>query len=100
MKQLFTLSKTELEATLQTEMLLATEKKNYKQVKKVALLQQKWDGEVDEKDDVETGEWSSENLAKNRQRILEKEAPWVLKNMSCSDYYDQYIKPTQEAKAA
>jgi hypothetical protein len=68
--------------------------------KKVALLQQKWDGEVDEKDDVETGEWSSDNLAKNRQRILEKEAPWVLKNMSCSDYYDQYIKPQQEAKAA
>ena len=67
--------------------------------KKVALLQQKWDGETKE-DDVETGDWSQENIAKNRQRILEKEAPWVLKNMSVSDYYDQYIKPTQEAKAA
>ena len=67
--------------------------------KKVALLQDKWDGETKE-DDVETGEWSAENLAKNRQKILEKEAPWVLKNMSVSDYYDQYIKPTQEAQAA
>lgn len=67
--------------------------------KKVALLQQKWDGETEE-DDVETGDWSQENIAKNRQRILEREAPWVLKNMSVSDYYDQYIKPTQEAKAA
>ena len=67
--------------------------------KKVALLQQKWDGETKE-DDVETGDWSQENIAKNRQRILEREAPWVLKNMSVSDYYDQYIKPTQEAKAA
>jgi len=68
--------------------------------KKVALLQQKWDGEVDQSDDVETGEWSPENLAKNRQKILEREAPWVLKKMSISDYYDQYIKPQQEAKAA
>lgn len=67
--------------------------------KKVALLQQKWDGETEE-DDVETGDWSQENIAKNRQKILEREAPWVLKNMSVSDYYDQYIKPTQEAKAA
>jgi hypothetical protein len=67
--------------------------------KKVALLQQKWDGEADENDN-ETGEWSQENLAKNRQKYLEREAPWVLKNMSISDYYDQYIKPTQEAKAA
>ena len=67
--------------------------------KKVALLQQKWDGETKE-DDVETGDWSAENLAKNRQRILEKEAPWVLKKMSVSDYYDQYIKPQQEAAQA
>ena len=67
--------------------------------KKEALLQQKWDGETEE-DDVETGDWSQENIAKNRQRILEREAPWVLKNMSVSDYYEQYIKPTQEAKAA
>jgi len=67
--------------------------------KKVALLQSHFDGDIKE-DDVETGDWSSENLAKNRQKYYEKEAPWVLKNMSCSDYYDQYIKPQQEAKAA
>ena len=64
------------------------------------ILQQKWDGEVEENDDLESGDWSSENLAKNRQKILEREAPWVLKKMSISDYYDQYIKPQQEAKAA
>ena len=68
--------------------------------KKVALLQQKWDGEVDDKDEIESGDWSPENIAKNRQKILEKEAPWVLKNMSISDYYDQYIKPQQEAAQA
>jgi hypothetical protein len=67
--------------------------------KKVALLQSHFDGDTKE-DDVETGDWSSENLAKNRQKYYEKEAPWILKKMSVSDYYDQYIKPTQEAKAA
>ena len=69
--------------------------------KKVAMLQQKWDGEVEtEKNEIESGDWSPENIAKNRQKILEKEAPWVLKNMSISDYYEQYIKPTQEATQA
>jgi hypothetical protein len=68
--------------------------------KKVALLQQKWDGEVEEQNEIESGDWSAENIAKNRQKILEKEAPWVLKNMSISEYYDQYIKPKQEAQAA
>ena len=68
--------------------------------KKVALLQKKWDGEVEEENENESGDWSPENLAKNRQKFLEREAPWVLKNMSISDYYDQYIKPTQMEKAA
>jgi hypothetical protein len=68
--------------------------------KKVALLQQKWDGEIEEENELESGDWSPENIAKNRQKFLEREAPWVLKNMSCSDYYDQYIKPTQMEKAA
>jgi hypothetical protein len=68
--------------------------------KKVALLQKKWDGEVEEENEIESGDWSPENLAKNRQKFLEREAPWVLKNMSISDYYDQYIKPTQMEKAA
>jgi hypothetical protein len=67
--------------------------------KKVALLQSHFDGDKKE-DDLETGDWSLENIAKNRERYLETEAPWVLKNMSVSDYYDQYIKPQQEAKAA
>ena len=68
--------------------------------KKVALLQQKWDGEIEEGNELESGDWSPENIAKNRQKFLEREAPWVLKNMSISDYYDQYIKPTQMEKAA
>jgi hypothetical protein len=67
---------------------------------KVALLQSHFDGEKKEEDPIESGEWSPENIAKNRQKILEREAPWVLKNMSISDYYDQYIKPQQMAKAA
>ena len=68
--------------------------------KKVALLQKKWDGEIEEENELESGDWSPENIAKNRQKFLEREAPWVLKNMSISDYYDQYIKPTQMEKAA
>jgi hypothetical protein len=67
--------------------------------KKVALLQSHFDGDTKE-DDVKTGDWSSENLAKNRQKYYEKEAPWILKKMSVSDYYDQFIKSQQEAKAA
>jgi len=68
--------------------------------KKVALLQKKWDGEVEEENVNESGDWSLENLAKNKRKFLEREAPWVLKNMSISDYYDQFIKPTQMEKAA
>jgi hypothetical protein len=67
---------------------------------KVALLQSHFNGEKKEEDPIESGEWSPENIAKNRQKYLEREAPWVLKNMSISDYYDQYIKPQQMAKAA
>jgi hypothetical protein len=67
---------------------------------KVALLQSHFNGEKKEEDPIESGEWSPENIAKNRQKILEREAPWVLKNMSISDYYEQYIKPQQMAKAA
>lgn len=65
--------------------------------KNVAQLQSHFDGEIEE---AATGDWSSENLAMNRQKYLEKEAPWVIKKISVSDYYDQYIKPQQEAKAA
>ena len=68
--------------------------------KKVALLQSHFDGEKVEEDPIESGEWSPENLAKNRQKYLEKEAPWILKNMTASQYYDEYIKPKQMAKAA
>ena len=35
--------------------------------KKVALLQQKWDGEVEEKDEIESGDWSPENIAKKKR---------------------------------
>jgi len=67
--------------------------------KKVALLQSHFDGEI-EKDDPDVGDWSPQSIAENRKRYYEKETPWVLKNMSVSEYYDQYIKPQQEAKAA
>jgi hypothetical protein len=67
--------------------------------KKVALLQSHFDGDVPQ-DDPDVGDWSPEAIAENRRRYYEKETPWILKNMSCSDYYDQYIKPTQMAKAA
>ena len=67
--------------------------------KKVAILQSHFDGETPQ-DDPDVGDWSPENLAKNRQQILEREAPWVLKKMSISDYYETYIKPKQEAQAA
>jgi hypothetical protein len=65
---------------------------------KAALLQQHFKGELQKVDENELGDWSKENLAKNRLKMLEKEAPWVLKNMSISDYYDHYIKPTQKVQ--
>ena len=67
--------------------------------KKVALLQSHFDGEI-EQDDPDVGDWSPQSIAENRKRYYEKETPWVLKNMSVSEYYDTYIKPQQEAKAA
>ena len=67
--------------------------------KKVALLQSHFDGDIPQ-DDPDVGDWSPNNLAENRRRYYEKETPWVLKNMTVSEYYEQVIKPTQMAKAA
>lgn len=67
--------------------------------KKVALLQSHFDGEVKE-DEIDSGEWSPEAIAERRRKIYEKETPWVLKGMTASEYYDEYIKPTQIPKAA
>ena len=67
--------------------------------KKVALLQSHFDGDVPQ-DDPDVGDWSPQSIAENRRRYYEKETPWVLKNMTVSQYYDEYIKPTQMAKAA
>lgn len=66
--------------------------------KKVDQLQSHFDGE--DVNPNEMGEWSQENLARNRRKLLEKEAPWVLEGMTCSEWYDQKIKPTLAQEAA
>ena len=72
--------------------------------KKVALLQQKWDGEnLEDQNDLETGDWSPENIAKNREAITKELNPWVQYGMSCSEWYEKIVKPKmkqQEAQAA
>ena len=67
--------------------------------KKVALLQSHFDGEIPQ-DDPDVGDWSPEAIAERRRKFYEKETPWVLKKMTVSEYYDEFIKPTQMAKAA
>jgi hypothetical protein len=61
--------------------------------KKVSLLQQKWDGEVEKENDIETGDWSADNLAKNREKAIKEQNPWVAYNMTCSEWYDNIVKP-------
>lgn len=69
---------------------------------KVALLQSHFKGELknENRDNADTGEWSSENLKRNRERYYKEHAPWVLEGISVSEYYDKYIKPKQEPLAA
>lgn len=67
---------------------------------KVALLQSHFDGEKKEEDPIESGDWSPENIAKNREKYLRQHEPWVLEKMTCSEWYDLKIKPKQELKAA
>lgn len=66
---------------------------------KVALLQDHFKGKKEE-EDLDTGEWSPENIKRRREQILRKETPWVLEGMTISEWYEQRIKPLQETKAA
>ena len=69
--------------------------------KKVALLQQKWDGEnLQDENSPDTGDWSPENVAKNRQKAQLEYSPWLAYNMTCSEWYEKIIKPKMEAQAA
>ena len=44
--------------------------------KKVALLQQKWDGEnLEDQNNPDTGDWSPENIAKNRAAAVKEQNP-------------------------
>lgn len=67
--------------------------------KKVALLQQKWDGDLKEEDE-EDPRWSNQEVAKNRQKAIYEQNPWLEYNMTCSEWYDKIIKPTLIKEAA
>jgi hypothetical protein len=69
---------------------------------KVALLQSHFKGELkdDNIDQAGTGDWSPENIKRNRERYLKEHSPWVLEGLSVSEYYEKYIKPKQEPLAA
>lgn len=65
---------------------------------KVAQLQAHFDG--DAANEIETGDWSPDNIAKNRAAINKELNPWVQYGMTCSEWYEQIIKPKSEAQAA
>jgi hypothetical protein len=69
--------------------------------KKLALLQQKWDGDnLEDQNDVESGDWSPENLAKNRAAYIKEQNPWVSYGMSCSEWYEKIVKPKMKGTQA
>ena len=41
----------------------------------------------------------AENIAKNREKWLRQNKPWVLEGLDCYEYYLKYIKPLQEKEA-
>jgi hypothetical protein len=53
--------------------------------KKAALLHQHFKGELQKQDENELGEWSHENLQKNREKYLRQNFPWL---------YEGYKIPT------
>ena len=62
--------------------------------KKVALLQQKWDGEnLEDQNNPDTGDWSPENIAKNRSAAVKEQNPWIQYGMTCSEWYEKIVKP-------
>ena len=44
---------------------------------KAALLQQHFKGEIQKTDENELGDWSKENIQKNRERSIRQHFPWV-----------------------
>ena len=69
--------------------------------KKVAKLQQKWDGDnLEDENSLETGDWSPEKVAKNREDAIKELHPWLQYGMTCSEWYEKIIKPKMEAQAA
>ena len=52
---------------------------------KAALLQQHFKGELKREDENELGEWSHENIQKNRERYMKQHFPW---------YVEGYKQPT------
>ena len=45
---------------------------------KAALLQQHFKGELQKADENELGEWSHENIQKNRERYMRQHFPWLV----------------------
>jgi hypothetical protein len=45
--------------------------------KKAALLKQHFDGELKKENENELGEWSHENLQKNREKYIRQNFPWL-----------------------
>ena len=45
---------------------------------KAALLHQHFRGELQKADENELGDWSHENLQKNRERYMRQHFPWLM----------------------
>ena len=66
---------------------------------KVLQLQSHFKGESNEKNvenSNETGDWSPENLAKNRERYYRQNEPWVLEGKTIGQWFDEKIKERNE----
>jgi hypothetical protein len=44
---------------------------------KAALLQQHFKGELKREDENELGDWSKENIQKNKERYIRQHFPWI-----------------------
>ena len=45
---------------------------------KAALLQQHFKGELRKENENELGDWSNENLKKNKERYMRQHFPWLM----------------------
>jgi hypothetical protein len=64
---------------------------------KIETLQNKWNGSKEEDDP--NSQLSRDIASENRQNAIYKEHPWLKYNMTCLEWYEKIIKPSQKKAA-